>query len=105
MNRYEQISDRVLVTATGEYADFQEAVRKLREVSHENFLFDDRVTHSVSDYANYLQRISYEKRNNQNPYYNNFVIAGFENGKAHLSSVDLGGLGILKINVPHLSAI
>jgi len=96
VNRYEQISDRVLVTATGEYADFQEAVRKLREVSHENFLFDDRVTHSVSDYANYLQRISYEKRNNQNPYYNNFVIAGFENGKAHLSSVDLYGNHIAK---------
>lgn len=77
VNRYEQISESVLLTATGEYADFQEATRRLRELSHESFLFDDRVQHSVSDYSNYLAHLCYEKRNNQNPYYNNFVIAGF----------------------------
>ena len=68
----------------------------MRELTHESFLFDDNVSHSVSDYANYLARMSYEKRNNQNPYYNNFIVAGFENGKAHLSSVDLYGNHIVK---------
>lgn len=86
----------MLVTATGEYADFQEATRKLRELQHESFLFDDNVEHSVSDYANYLAKLAYEKRNNQNPYYNNFIVAGFENGRAHLSSVDLYGNHIAK---------
>lgn len=96
INRYEQISDHVIVTATGEFADFQEATRKLKELTHETFLFDDNVTHSVEDYANYLARLCYEKRNNQNPYYNNFIIAGIENGQAHLSSIDLYGNHIVK---------
>lgn len=50
----------------------------------------------MKDYANYLSSISYEKRNNQNPYYNTFVIGGFENGKSYLSSVDVYGTHIAK---------
>jgi 20S proteasome subunit beta 7 len=96
VNRYEQIADNVLVTATGEFADFQEATRKLKELTHETYLYDDNVHHSVKDYANYLARLCYEKRNNQNPYFNNFVIAGFENGQAYLSSIDLYGNHITK---------
>jgi len=59
-------------------------------------LFDDGVKHSVSNYANYLAGLCYAKRNKQNPYYNNFVVAGFQNGKAHLSSIDLYGNHIAK---------
>ena len=77
MNRYEKINDKVLLTATGEYADFQNAVRRLKDLTQESFLFDDGVDHSVQDYANYLASLSYERRNKQNPYFNTFVIAGF----------------------------
>ncbi|CAM6002430.1 unnamed protein product, partial [Sphagnum balticum] len=86
----------VLISATGEYADFQEATRQLHELTHESFLFDDKVSYSVTDYANYLGRICYEKRNKQNPFYNNFVVAGFENGTGYLASVDLYGNHIVK---------
>lgn len=47
MNRYEKIADNVVITATGEFADFQEATRKLKELTHESAIFDDGVTHSV----------------------------------------------------------
>jgi 20S proteasome alpha/beta subunit len=43
-----------------------------------------------------LGRICYQKRNDQNPYYNNFVIAGVENGESHLASVDMLGNYIAK---------
>jgi len=86
----------VLVTATGEFADFQEATRRIHELTHESYLFDDNVSYSVNDYSNFLGRICYEKRNNQNPYYNNFVVAGYENGQGHLSSIDLFGNHIKK---------
>ena len=89
--RYEQIADNVMVTATGEYSDFQESTKKLRDMTHQSQMFDDNVSFSVKDYSNYLGKICYEKRNNQNPYYNNFVIAGYENGEAHLAMVDLYG--------------
>lgn len=96
VNRFEQINDKVLLTATGEFADFQDAVKKLRELTQESFLFDDGVDHSVQDYANYLSSIAYERRNKQNPYYNNFVVAGFEKGESYLASVDLYGTHIAK---------
>ena len=50
----------------------------------------------MAEYANYLAAAAYERRNNQNPFYNNFIIAGYENGKAHLSSIDLYGTHIHK---------
>lgn len=50
----------------------------------------------MKDYANFLAKICYEKRNNQNPYYNNFVLAGFEGEKSYLASVDMYGNFIAK---------
>ncbi len=85
-----------MITATGEFADFQEATRQLKELTHETQLFNDGVVYSVEEYANYLASLSYERRNNQNPFYNNFVVAGYENGKPFLSSVDLYGSHIKK---------
>ena len=86
----------MLLTATGEFADFQEAVRKLKDLTQESFLFDDGVDHSVQDYANYLASISYDRRNRQNPLYNNFVVAGFEKGESYLASIDPFGTHIVK---------
>lgn len=77
VNRYEQISRNLVVAATGEFADFQEATRQLKEMSRESELFEDGVHFSVEEYANYLAAIAYERRNKQNPFYNNFVVAGF----------------------------
>lgn len=67
----------MVITATGEFADFQEATRKLKELTAETSLYDDGVGHSVEEYANYLAAMAYERRNNSNPYFNNFVVAGF----------------------------
>ena len=50
----------------------------------------------VKDYANYLAKLCYSKRNNMNPYYNNIVVAGYEQDLAFLGSVDLYGNFIVK---------
>lgn len=76
--RYEKITDNVVIAATGEYADFQEVSRRLKSLSKQSDIFDDNVKLSVKDYANYLAKMCYMKRNNMNPYYNNIVIAGFD---------------------------
>lgn len=36
VNRYEQISNNLVITATGEFADFQEATRELKELTRES---------------------------------------------------------------------
>lgn len=96
MNRFEQITDNVVIAASGEYADFQQASKRLKKLALESDIYDDNVTHSPQDFANYLQHICYEKRNDFNPYYNNFVIAGHQNGESYLASVDLYGTLIKK---------
>lgn len=68
----------------------------MKELTRESALYDDGVNYSVEEYANYLAALAYERRNKQNPFYNNFVVAGFENGKAYLSSIDLFGTHIKK---------
>jgi 20S proteasome subunit beta 7 len=91
VNRVEKLTEGIVLAGTGEYADFQEATRKMNELTRESESYDDNIHFTVKDYANYLSRICYEKRNNQNPYYNNFVIAGFENGESFLATVDMYG--------------
>ena len=94
--RYEKIADNLLISATGEYADFQEVTRKLRNMSKEGDIFDDRVKFGVKDYANYLAKLCYAKRNKMNPYFNNVVVAGYDNDQSFLGSVDLYGNFIVK---------
>ncbi len=64
-----------MVSATGEFSDFQEVVRILTEKSKEAFLHDDGVLMTPRDYANYLSRVSYNLRTKLNPLYVMNVIA------------------------------
>lgn len=94
--RFEKIADNMVISATGEYADFQEVTRKLKNLSKEADIFDDKVRLQVKDYSNYLAKLCYSKRNNMNPYFNNVVVAGYDNNESFLGSVDLYGNFIVK---------
>jgi 20S proteasome subunit beta 7 len=91
VSRFERINDRVVVVATGEYADFQESSRRIRSLVDEAALHEDRTPYSVTELMNYLSHICYERRNDFNPYYNSTVIAGFKGEESVLASVDLFG--------------
>ena len=43
VSRYEKITDSVVVAASGEYADFQDICRRLRDLSNQTSLYDDDV--------------------------------------------------------------
>lgn len=96
MCRYEKVADNVLITASGEYSDFQEVTKKLKNMTRQSDIFDDGVKFSAKDYANYLASICYKKRNEMNPYFNSIVIAGYEQNESVLASVDLYGNYIKK---------
>lgn len=70
--------------------------RKLKDLTNESSLHNDRVKYTVKELMNYLAHICYEKRNDFNPYYNNTVIAGFKDDESVLASVDLYGTLIKK---------
>lgn len=88
INRIEKITNNMVIAATGEYSDFQEAVRRLRRLEKENSNYDDSIQYSVPEYANYLAQLSYGARNNMNPYFNTFVFAGYEKGERYIGTVD-----------------
>lgn len=74
-NRIEKISNTTMLSSNGDFSDFQEVVRLLGEKSKEAFLYDDGVRMTPRDYANYLARVSYQKRNKLNPLYLQNVVA------------------------------
>lgn len=78
----------MVIAATGEFSDFQEVVRRLKKLEKESSNYDDGIHYSVREYANYLAQLSYNARNDFNPYYNTFVLAGFEKGERFLGTVD-----------------
>lgn len=85
MQRIEKVSDHTILASTGDHSDFQEVVRLLGEKTKEAFLYDDGVKPTPKDYANYLARVSYGKRNKMNPLYLMNVIAGYNNGAPFLT--------------------
>eukprot|EP01115_Flamella_aegyptia_P007910 TRINITY_DN3284_c0_g1_i1.p1 TRINITY_DN3284_c0_g1~~TRINITY_DN3284_c0_g1_i1.p1 ORF type:complete len:227 (-),score=49.55 TRINITY_DN3284_c0_g1_i1:373-1053(-) len=80
-----------LVGGSGDYSDFQEVSRILDELITENFNLDDGSTVTTKEIYSYLSRVMYQRRNKMDPFYNQFVVAGFENGKSFLGLTDLHG--------------
>lgn len=93
--RMASIGESTLIGASGEYSDFQEIVRLLRERETEDFVQHDGVKLSVAQYASYLSSVLYNRRNKGNPLYNSVVLAGVVNGQQYLSYLDLYGTHIL----------
>jgi 20S proteasome subunit beta 7 len=71
-------------------------MRQLHQSASEEALFGDGTTLTPQDYSNYLASLAYARRNNQNPFFNNFVIAGYQGDQPHLCSVDLFGTRIVQ---------
>lgn len=90
--RIVQVSDRTVLASSGEYSDFQEIVRNLKEVDQDVNNYDDNNRYEAKDYANYLARMSYAKRNKVDPLYCQNVVAGInQDGSRYLAYVDLYG--------------
>lgn len=46
------------LAANGEFSDFQEVTKKLKEVDKKSRIFDDNINHTPKDFANYLGMLS-----------------------------------------------
>jgi 20S proteasome subunit beta 7 len=93
--RMASIGSSTLVGASGEYSDFQEIVRLLRQKETEDFVEHDGVRLNASHYASYISSVMYGKRNKGNPLYNTLLVAGFVKNEPYLAYVDLYGTHVL----------
>jgi Proteasome subunit len=100
--RLYSIEDRILLGASGEYSDLQEIVAKVKALalqettnSMESIYVDRKLP--AKSLWNYLRAVMYQKRSKMNPYWNDVVVAGWDDQaeKPFLGTVDpprkLGG--------------
>jgi len=91
LQRVHKISKDCVISASGEYSDFQYVLRMLDELITENDIADTPLPLSPSSIHSYLTRVLYGRRNKFDPLWGNFVVAGFKDGKPFLGSADLLG--------------
>eukprot|EP00529_Nitzschia_sp_RCC80_P027675 CAMPEP_0113494672 /NCGR_PEP_ID=MMETSP0014_2-20120614/29223_1 /TAXON_ID=2857 /ORGANISM="Nitzschia sp." /LENGTH=249 /DNA_ID=CAMNT_0000388563 /DNA_START=104 /DNA_END=853 /DNA_ORIENTATION=+ /assembly_acc=CAM_ASM_000159 len=81
--RLYSIEDRILLGASGEYSDLQEIKMKVEALALEEktqsmeSLYTDRKL-SAKSLWNYLRAVMYNKRSRMNPYWNDVVVAGWD---------------------------
>ncbi|KAK2963218.1 putative Proteasome subunit beta type-4 [Blattamonas nauphoetae] len=95
IERTKQISPTCLITASGEYSDFQEVTTLLKERQEGDFCHNDNHSISPKSYHSYATRIMYQRRNKQKPYTLRLVVAGIDSAKPFLGTVDLYGTPIV----------
>jgi len=91
IHRMKNVGEYTLIGATGEYSDFQFVMDLLNQLMTQDKLHDDASVLYPKEIFNYLTRVMYNRRNNFNPYYNQFVLSGFRNGTSFMGYVDLVG--------------
>ncbi|OMJ88799.1 hypothetical protein SteCoe_9184 [Stentor coeruleus] len=93
--RMAAIGKSTLIGASGEYSDFQEIIRILRQKDTDDFIEHDGITLNAGHFASYISSVMYGKRNKGNPLYNSLLMGGFVNSQPYLAYIDLYGTHIL----------
>eukprot|EP01137_Pigoraptor_chileana_P004048 Opistho-2@45174 len=90
--RLTKINDTTLLGMSGDYADFQSVQTTLESLIIEDESVDDG--HRLSPVAihSYLTRVMYNRRSKFNPLWNEFLVAGFKEGRSFLGFVDKLGV-------------
>jgi 20S proteasome subunit beta 7 len=90
-DRIQQVNANTMIGSAGEYSDFQEVMRVLKESAISDYL-EGRSFLGPDEFTNYLSSLHYHRRNKMNPYWNYTVMGGIDwNGKGVLSSIDQYG--------------
>jgi 20S proteasome subunit beta 7 len=90
-DRVQQINANTVISSAGEYSDFQEVTRVLKEAAVQDYL-DGRSYMGPQEFTSYLSSIHYYRRNKMNPYWNSTVMGGIDwDGKSVLYSIDQFG--------------
>lgn len=91
IRRIKQVGKSTLIGASGEISDFQSVVELLNGLHQSDVNADDGYTRSPNEFFNYLRATLYQKRNKGNPFWNQFLVAGYNNDTPFLGYVDLIG--------------
>jgi len=98
VRRLAEVSEGVLLGASGEYSDFQAIVQLLKsnalEESCASGLYDESGANAKETW-NYLRAVMYNRRNKMDPLWSSVLVAGRdEHGKSFLGYVDKIGMTV-----------
>ena len=92
LSRVMKINDFTVMSAAGDYADFQYLKQELEQMVIDEEILNDGFTMPPSAVHSWVTRILYHRRSKFNPLWNVVTVAGYENGKGFLASVDKIGI-------------
>jgi len=86
-----KVNDSILLGASGDYADFQYVKSFVEQKIISEECMDDGLTLKPKSLYCWLTRILYNRRSKMDPLWNNFVVAGLQDGVPFLATVDKQG--------------
>jgi 20S proteasome subunit beta 7 len=86
-----KVGSNTLVGGTGEMSDFQQMEQYLDEIVTSGWIQEDGIELKPSEVYSYMGRVLYNRRSKMNPLYNQFVVAGYDEGKPFLGYQDHQG--------------
>ncbi len=90
-DRVQQINANTIMASSGEYSDFQEVTRTLKEASTQDYL-EGKSYMGPKEFTAYLSSMHYYRRNKANPFWNSTVMGGINwDGQPVLYGLDQFG--------------
>lgn len=90
-DRVQQINANTMIGSAGEYSDFQEVTRLLKEAAVQDYL-EGKSYLGPQEFTSYLSSMHYYRRNKMNPFWNYTVMGGIDwDGKSVLYGIDQFG--------------
>lgn len=93
IDRIIKLNSNVLLTYTGDVADFQHIQEFMEDTQRESDMIDDGIDLGPVEYFNMIERMMYNRRSKNNPFWNTLIVAGFDEneGKPFLGQIDSKG--------------
>lgn len=86
--RLMKVNDYCLLGAAGDYADFQYLKDVIEQRMIDDRAYDDKFHMKPKSLLTYLTRVLYNRRSQFDPFWNTFLVAGWQDGKPFLGTVD-----------------
>ena len=90
--RYKEVTDKCVVVASGDYADFQYIERNLDFLTVKSNALSDGHHYTPNSIFSYLTRVMYSRRTKINPLWNRLIVGGYEDRTPFLGYVDERGI-------------
>ncbi|XP_050316219.1 proteasome subunit beta type-4 [Anthonomus grandis grandis] len=89
--RIVKVNDNIVLGASGDYADFQYVKDFIEQKVITEECIDDGMSLKPKSLYCWLTRILYNRRSKMDPLWNNFIVAGVQDGEPFLGTVDKQG--------------